>query len=72
MNIVFNRPTSGPSIPGQPQAARTVPVPFLREPIGAGDVIQRLTHAVGIPQCAPCRARHEALNRLAQFRPWNT
>ena len=34
------------------------------EPAGLGDVIARWTHSMGIKQCAGCRRRQVALNRI--------
>jgi hypothetical protein len=46
-----------------------VPVPGLQRNVGAGDLIQRLTQAMGIKPCAPCEQRREQLNRLLAFQP---
>jgi hypothetical protein len=35
--------------------------------IGLGDVIKRVTYAVGIKPCAGCEKRAEALNRWMHF-----
>lgn len=32
--------------------------------IGAGDLLKRVTAALGVQPCQPCEARAEALNRL--------
>lgn len=42
----------------------------LRRPAlrGAGDVVARMTSAVGIKPCAPCKRRQAALNRWFPFR----
>lgn len=55
----------------QPQQAqpRQVRVPFIRQPIGGGDVIARMTKAVGIKPCPPCERRRQWLNRLLRFVP---
>lgn len=34
---------------------------------GAGDVVARMTSAVGIKPCAPCKQRQEKLNRWWPF-----
>jgi len=47
----------------------TVPIPFLREPIGSGDMVKRLTDALHIPQCGGCRGRQERMNRAVAFGP---
>lgn len=39
--------------------------------LGAGDVVARLTGALGIEHCTPCEARRAALNaRLPRVWPW--
>jgi hypothetical protein len=35
--------------------------------VGLGDVIKRVTHAVGIQPCGGCERRAAALNRLVVF-----
>ncbi len=47
----------------------TVPIPFLRGPIGSGDLVKRLTDALHVPQCGGCRGRQEEMNRAVEFRP---
>ncbi len=47
----------------------TVPVPFLREPIGLGDLVKGLTDALHIPQCGGCRERQDRFNGAMEFRP---
>jgi len=37
------------------------------ETSGLGDIISNITQALGIEECAPCKRRKEALNRLF---PW--
>lgn len=49
--------------------AVTVPVPFLNSSTGAGDLMARLTQAIGIQSCPPCEQRKQLLNQI-QFRPW--
>lgn len=39
-----------------------------RCPRGAGDMVARMTKAVGIQPCAPCEKRRQKLNRLLPFR----
>jgi hypothetical protein len=38
-----------------------------RHPVGLGDVVKRVTTAVGIKPCGGCQRRAEALNRLVTF-----
>jgi len=42
---------------------------FIDEEIGLGDVIKRLTYAVGIKPCGGCQRRAAALNRWLVFSP---
>ena len=36
---------------------------FIREEVGLGEAIKRVTHAVGIKHCGACERRAGALNR---------
>lgn len=55
-----------------PQRAQfQVPVPYLSESTGLGDVIRRITEAFGVKPCGGCEQRQQALNRWAGFRPWD-
>ncbi len=47
----------------------TIPIPFLREPVGSGDIVKRLTDALHIPQCGGCRGRQERMNQTVGFGP---
>ncbi|MGW2787700.1 hypothetical protein ACWC3X_42020 [Streptomyces populi] len=38
------------------------------EPVGLGDVVKRVTSAVGVRLCGGCSQRAETLNRKLQFR----
>ena len=46
-----------------------VRIPFLgaTQEVGAGDVIARMTKAIGIKPCLPCQRRQAALNRRIVF-----
>ena len=46
-----------------------VPMPFVRQTHGLGDVVAGVTQAVGVKPCAPCKRRQALLNRLLQVRP---
>lgn len=46
-----------------------IPIPFLRGPIGSGDLVKQVTDALHIPQCGGCKERQEAMNETVQFRP---
>jgi len=41
----------------------------IRQPVGAGDIVHRLTAALGIPHCPACQGRKEALNRAFRIEP---
>jgi hypothetical protein len=43
-----------------------IPVP-LKQQVGAGDVVKKITSALGIPTCGPCEARRRRLNQLVAF-----
>lgn len=49
---------------------RTVRLPrfLVPEPVGLGDVVKRVTSAVGVRLCGGCSQRAETLNRKLQFR----
>jgi hypothetical protein len=45
-----------------------IPIPVkLRQPLGLGDAVKRVTTAVGIRPCSGCQRRAELLNRMATF-----
>jgi hypothetical protein len=46
-----------------------VPIPFLREAVGSGDLVKRLTDALHIRQCGGCEDRQNAMNQAVAFRP---
>lgn len=50
----------------------SIRLPFLRQQIGAGDVISAATQAVGISHCSPCEQRRKWLNSHLTFSPWGT
>jgi hypothetical protein len=47
----------------------TIPLPFLRESIGSGDMVKQLTDALHIRQCGGCERRQNAMNQAVAFRP---
>lgn len=49
-------------------AFRQIPVPFLQQPVGLGDAVQRAAQAVGAPHCGGCEQRRIAWNGV-QFVP---
>ena len=52
--------------PHQPHRVR-LPGFLIEEEIGLGDVIKRVTYAMGIKPCAGCEKRSAALNRWMHF-----
>jgi hypothetical protein len=45
-----------------------IPVPFrMEQSVGLGDVVKRVTTAVGIKPCGGCQRRAEALNQAVTF-----
>lgn len=46
----------------------SVPVPRLKRDIGLGDVVKKLTQAVGVRPCGGCARRAAALNRVVVLR----
>jgi len=51
----------------QPHRVR-LPGFLIEEEVGLGDVIKRITYAMGIKPCRGCEGRAEALNRWMHFR----
>ena len=54
----------------------SIPLPFLRQSIGSGDMVKRMTDTLHIRQCGGCEQRQQNMNRALQFRPmrsgWET
>jgi hypothetical protein len=50
----------------QPHRVR-LPGFIIEEEIGLGDVIKKVTYAMGIKPCAGCERRAATLNRLMRF-----
>ncbi len=46
-----------------------ITVPFLKQPVGAGDVVKAATSAVGIKPCTPCEERRKRMNGALHFVP---
>lgn len=46
-----------------------IPIPGMRQGVGFGDLVAKMTNALGIRQCAPCKRRQELLNRYLGFGP---
>jgi hypothetical protein len=47
-----------------------IPVPFVQQPTGLGDVIANITRRFGAQPCAPCKQRQEWLNQQVQLNPF--
>lgn len=63
---VYGRATVRRPVP-QPEPAEA-PQEVVDGPVrGLGDVVARMTKAVGIKPCGPCQKRREALNRMVPF-----
>ncbi len=46
-----------------------IKLPFLKQPIGAGDIVKAATSAAGIQPCPPWQKRREAMNRALTLTP---
>lgn len=57
------------AIPRKPPQPIRIPVPGLRQSIGFGQTIKRMTAAVGIRPCGGCQRRAQALDRLFVLTP---
>jgi hypothetical protein len=62
------KPTSAPAKSGEPSPHRLrLPGFLVEEEIGLGDVIKRVTYALGKKPCGGCEKRAAALNRWMHF-----
>ena len=55
-------------LPKQVEPVIRIPAP-VKSATGLGDVVKRVTGAVGIDPCRGCRQRAAALNRWVGFQP---
>jgi hypothetical protein len=46
-----------------------IKVPFLKEPVGAGDMVKAATSSIGIQPCTPCEERRRRMNAALRFIP---
>jgi hypothetical protein len=69
MSVVFDPATQ--QYVNTPDPVR-VRVPFLRQPVAAGDAVARMTQAIGVKPCEPCKERQARMNQRLVFNPWNT
>jgi hypothetical protein len=49
-----------------PKPKIVVPVP-IKGQVGAGDVVKKVTNALGIKTCSPCEERRKRLNKTLAF-----
>ena len=64
---------------GQPQPEQEeqqsgpvrIHVPFVQQESGLGDLIKRITGALGVSPCGGCQRRAEALNERVVVAPWD-
>ncbi|HXP62326.1 MAG TPA: hypothetical protein VN829_17650 [Dongiaceae bacterium] len=60
--------SKNPPEPGRAGPHRVrLPGFLVKEEIGLGDVIKRITYSMGIPTCSGCEQRAQALNRWVKF-----
>jgi hypothetical protein len=69
MKGIMNTPEKEESAAKSEHQAHRIRLPgFIKEEeIGLGDVIKRVTYAMGIKPCAGCEKRAAALNRWMRF-----
>lgn len=51
-----------------------IELPFLKEAVGAGDLVKAATSALGVKPCSPCEERARRMNAALSFAPrpqWN-
>jgi hypothetical protein len=60
-----SRPQNGDS--AEPRHRVRLPRFVVEEPVGLGDVVKRVTSAVGIAPCSGCRERAARMNRWVGF-----
>jgi hypothetical protein len=73
MQIDIDGQTQG-QVQGQEERPRfqlRIPVPFLHQSVGAGDMVAGVTRAAGVEPCTPCQERKRRMNERLQFNPWN-
>ena len=47
-----------------------IPVPFIGQPVEAGDAIAKVTQALGIRHCGGCERRRRILNERIRLAPF--
>ena len=68
MSLISTVPPQSPQ-PSRSQP-RSIPVPFLRNAVPAGDAVAAMTTAAGIQPCGGCKQRQAAWNQYLVFSPW--
>lgn len=59
--------TEPPRHPQRPPYRIRLPAFLLEEEVGLGELLERVTYALGIKPCGGCEKRAAALNRWIQF-----
>lgn len=55
----------GHMTPKQAKTKKSFRLPFLNaKPVGLGDVVSKVTKAIGFSECAMCRKRKAKLNKM--------
>lgn len=60
---------SGADVSESPAHRMRLPRFIVHEPMGAGEVVKRVTKTVGVRPCAPCERRAQRLDRWLQIEP---
>lgn len=50
--------------------SKTIRLPFIKENVGSGDLVERVAKSFGIKPCDKCKKRKEILNNRLRFKPW--
>ena len=51
----------------QIRAKVNIRIPGLKKGLGAGDVVHKITEALGMEHCSECDQRQERMNRMLRF-----
>ncbi len=46
-----------------------ITVPFIKQPVGSGDLVKAATSAIGVRPCPPCQERAKRMNAGLTFTP---
>lgn len=71
MEIDTARVADGSRIDEKRTAARTVRLPkfLVKEPVGLGQIVKRITTSIGVRPCASCEQRAARLDQWLRFSP---